>query len=176
MAQNSFIKLALMTEILFMVDHMLIKLGKYLRIIGCDAAWDQQIRTHELIARANADGRIFLTRNTHIAEQYPHPAKLFLLRETDPVKQFQILVAEFHLDPQERLFSKCIRCNVVLEKVGDKGKIRAFVHPNVFARFADFFTCPKCGTVFWKGSHVVNTCRKLGLARPEGKSVRGSGD
>jgi len=150
----------------FMVDHMLIKLGKYLRIIGCDAAWDLQVRTHELIARANAENRVFLTRNTHIAEQYPHPAKLFVLKETDPVQQFRILVSEFQLDPQERLFSKCIRCNVFLEKVSNKGKIRVLVHPNVYARFDSFFTCPKCSTVFWKGTHVANTCRKLGLQKP----------
>ena len=156
-----------MIEIGFMVDHMLIKLGKYLRIIGCDAAWELQVRTHALIARANAEDRIFLTRNTHIAEQYPHPNRLFVLHETNPVKQFQIVVAEFRLDPQPRLFSKCIRCNVFLEKAGDKEKIRPLVHPNVYARFDSFFTCPKCGTVFWKGTHVANTCRKLGLTKPD---------
>jgi len=156
-----------MVEVKFMVDHMLIRLGKYLRIIGCDAVWDLQIRTHALIARANVEGRIFLTRNTHIAEQYPHPDRVFVLSETDPVKQFQIVVGKFRLDPQERLFSKCIRCNVFLEKVGDKEKICAFVHPNVFARFDAFFACPHCGTVFWKGTHVANTCRKLGLTTPD---------
>jgi hypothetical protein len=147
----------------FMVDHMLIRLGKYLRIIGYDAVWEKEVRTHALIARANAESRIFLTRNTHIAEQYPHPDKIFILKETDPVKQFQSVVAEFRLDPREKLFLKCIRCNVFLEKVAGKEKIRAAVHPNVYARFDAFFTCPKCGTVFWKGTHVANTCRKLGL-------------
>lgn len=152
-----------MPKIKFMVDHMLIKLGKYLRILGFDAAWDFQARTHALIARANSEKRIFLTRNTHIAEQYPHPQNLFLLRATDPVKQLQIVVQEFKLNPRAKLFSKCIRCNVFLEKVADKESIRSFVHPNVYERFADFFACPRCGTVFWKGSHVANTCRKLGL-------------
>ncbi len=152
-----------MIETQFMVDHMLIRLGKYLRIIGYDAAWDSQVRTHALIARANAENRVFLTCNTHITGQYPHPEKVFVLRETEPVKQFQIVVTEFRLDSQKKLFSKCIRCNVFLEKVSDREKIRAFVHPNVYARFKVFFTCPRCGTVFWKGTHVANTCRKLGI-------------
>jgi uncharacterized protein with PIN domain len=30
-----------------------------------------------------------------------------------------------------------------------------------------FYTCPQCGTVFWKGSHVRNTCRKLRLPSAE---------
>lgn len=155
-----------MTETRFMIDHMLIKLGKYLRILGLDAAWDSRVRTHALIARANAENRVFLTRNTHIAEQYPHPGHLFVLPETDPVKQLEIVMGEFKLDPQVKLFSKCIRCNAFLEKVGDKESVRMKVHPNVYARFAEFFTCPKCGTVFWKGSHIANTCRKLGLQQP----------
>ena len=152
-----------MADIIFMVDHMLIKLGKYLRILGLDAAWDSRVRTHALIEPANAEHRVFLTRNMRIAEQYPHPQRLFVLRETDPAKQLQVVVQEFKLDPRAKLFSKCIRCNVFLEKVGEKESIRALVHPNVYARFADFFTCPECGTVFWKGTHVANTCRKLGL-------------
>ena len=49
-----------------LVDHMLIKLGKYLRIIGFDAAWDAACRTHELIKCANDEGRVFLTRNRRI--------------------------------------------------------------------------------------------------------------
>ena len=148
-----------MTETHFMVDHMLIKLGKYLRILGLDAAWDSRVRTHALIERANAEGRVFLTRNTRIAEQYPLPQKLFALRDTDPAKQLQIVVQEFKLDPRAKLFSKCIRCNVFLEKVGAKKSIRASVHPNVYARFADFFKCPKCGTVFLSRTR----CRTLGI-------------
>jgi uncharacterized protein with PIN domain len=38
----------------------------------------------------------------------------------------------------------------------------------VRARHRLFFTCPSCGTVFWRGSHVENTCRKLGLEPPRG--------
>ena len=150
----------------FMVDHMLIKLGKYLRILGYDAAWDAALRTHELILRANAEDRIFLTRNTHLAHQYPVPSKVLVLTATDPVAQLNRVVAQWALQPQARLFTKCIRCNVVLEEVGDKALIRERVHPNVYARFSTFYRCPSCGTVFWKGSHVRNTCRKLGLPPP----------
>ena len=162
-----------MDEARFMTDHMLVKLGKYLRIAGCDAAWDLQIRTHALIARANAEGRVFLTRNRRLPEQYPRPLRSFFLRETDPVAQFRAVAAEFMIDPLEKLFSKCIRCNVVLEKIDNKELIRARVHPNVYARFESFYTCPQCKTVFWKGTHVANTCRKLGLPAPGGDQPAG---
>jgi uncharacterized protein len=148
----------------FVVDHMLIKLGKYLRILGYDAVWDNGLRTHELILRANAEGRVFLTRNTRL-DQYPVPGRSVLLASTDPVEQLRQVAAEFELDLAVGLFSRCIRCNVRLDTVADKSTIEARVHPNVYSRHEAFYTCPNCGTVFWKGSHVANTVRKLGLER-----------
>lgn len=150
----------------FMLDHMVIRLGKYLRVIGCDAAWEPALRTHDLILRANAEGRVFVTRNRQLPHQYPQPATLLTLTETDPKAQFERVVAHFALDPQADLFSRCIRCNVALAAVPDKTAIRDRVHPNVYGQQSQFYACPSCGTVFWHGSHVTNTCRKLGLARP----------
>ena len=149
-----------------MADHMLIKLGQYLRLLGYDAAWDQRVRTQELIARANAEGRIFLTRNTRMADGYPRPNQVLLLRDRDPVKQLNAVIAEFKLDARAGLFSRCIRCNIRLAAIADKAAIRARVHPTVFARHSEFFACPSCQAVFWRGSHVRNTRRKLGLPEP----------
>ena len=147
----------------FMADHMLGKLGKYLRIIGYDAAWDTQVRTHALIAKANAEGRFFLTRNSHLPHQFPKPNQLIMIGSTDPVCQLAEVVEKLKLDRDLFLFSKCIRCNVVLDDVLDKKEIKAGVHPNVYQRYDQFYRCPSCRTIFWKGSHVRNTRRKLGL-------------
>jgi len=146
---------------------MVIKLGKYLRVLGLDAAWDLRLRTHELIQRANREGRVFLTRNRRLPDQYPRPEQLMLLQATDPVQQLAQVTVAFSLDARAALFTKCIRCNVPLNAVADKAQIRERVHPNVYNRHESFFACPSCGTVFWRGSHVTNTCRKLGLSRPD---------
>jgi uncharacterized protein with PIN domain len=162
---------------MFMVDHMLIKLGKYLRILGYDAEWDPHLRTHELIHRANAEHRVFVTRNTRLADQYPAPRVLVSITSTDPPDQLRQVITELGLDTQAGLFSKCIRCNLRLDDVPDKHVIRHAVHPNVYARYDRFYTCPGCGTVFWHGTHVENTKRKLGLAQasdgPQGRGYNG---
>ena len=146
-----------------MVDHMLLKLGKSLRILGYDAAWDLAARTHDLITRANAEGRIFVTRNTRIPCEYPPTDKLLTVKATDPVEQLLQVARDCRLEMTAGLFSRCIRCNVPLTEIDDKTTVKELVHPNVFARFDQFYTCPECGTVFWKGSHVKNTMAKLGL-------------
>lgn len=150
-----------------MMDQMLITVGKYLRIAGHDAEWDLAATRHELVARANAGGRIFVTCTRRTLDEAPKPARPLILEVGEPVGQFREIVRVFQLDVSSRLFTKCIRCNVPLDDVPDKERIRDRVHPNVFAQHTKFYTCPKCGTVFWRGSHVVNTCRKLGLPCPE---------
>lgn len=145
----------------FMMDHMVIRLGKYLRALGYDACWAAGVRTHELILAANRDGRIFVTRNSRIPTEYPTPLQLVRVFSDDPVEQLYELARATGLDLERQAFSRCIRCNVPLAIVSDKEAIRDRVHPNVWQRYSDFYTCPHCGTVFWKGSHVRNTCRKL---------------
>ena len=151
----------------FMVDTMLIKLGKYLRILGLDAEWEKEARTHDLIRRANREGRIFLTRNRRIPDEDPVPDRLMRIQSANPVDQLKTVLAETGIDPRPHLFTTCIRCNRRLEQIPDKRTICDRVHPNVFARHDRFYTCPSCNTVFWKGSHVENTCRKLGLPLPD---------
>lgn len=145
------------------VDHMLLKLGRYLRCLGLDADWDPQLTTHELIRRANAEGRVFVTRNRHLAHNYPRPLVWIGVASDDPVEQFHEVVRELDLDLTRHLFTRCVRCNEVLEEVADPRDVDASVSPVVLETYRSFFTCPHCGTLFWRGSHVRNTCRKLGL-------------
>lgn len=148
---------------LFMADHMARKLGKYLRILGYDAAWLPDMRTHDLIRRANAENRIFLTRNRHILGQCPKPERMILLASPDPAEQLKEVILVLGLDVRGALFTRCVACNVPLEEAPDKKAVAGRVHPNVFARYDTFYSCPSCGAVFWRGSHTRNTMKKLGL-------------
>jgi hypothetical protein len=150
-----------------MMDHMLVRVGKYLRIIGCDAEWDLSRRTRELIPLANVQKRIFVTCNQRLPDEYPKPDHALLLPIGDPVDQFYQILLTYRLDPLRRLFTKCIRCNVFLEEIADLETARARVPPAVLARHSRFFSCPACRTVFWFGSHVRNTCAKLGIPAPQ---------
>ena len=151
----------------FEVDHMLEKLGKYLRILGFDADWERAKRTHELVEKANAEGRVFLTRNSRVEAQFPRPESIHFVRAEDPVEGLREVVEALGLDPRARLFARCIRCNVELEELSELGEHAARVIPEVRARHRRFWRCPRCGTIFWRGTHVENTCAKLGIPPPE---------
>lgn len=142
---------------------MLVKLAHYLRVLGIDAACDLGASLATRIDRADAEGRVFLTRNHRIRHQEREPKRMFLVASEDAVEQIREVVGEFEIDPQTRLFSRCIRCNVELAPIEKDEALAKRVPERVFATYRRFWTCPSCATVFWKGSHVRNTCTKLGL-------------
>jgi uncharacterized protein with PIN domain len=150
----------------FVVDASAIKLGHYLRCLGYDAEWDERAATRELARRADREGRVLLTRFTRLDEEAPRPKRCVELRSEDPLEQLGQVVGECGLDVRRWLFSRCIRCNVELERVRSRESVRARVPAGVLRRFETFFTCPRCATVFWHGTHVANTCRKLGIEPP----------
>jgi uncharacterized protein with PIN domain len=151
----------------FLVDGMVVRLGKYLRCLGYDAEWEHGTGTTALVRRARAEERILLTRNTRVGAELEPPPRWLALASADPVDQLGEVARTFELELEERLFTRCIRCNV--ELVGARPEeVEARVIEAVRARHTLFFTCPRCGTVFWRGSHVENTCRKLGLEPPQG--------
>jgi uncharacterized protein with PIN domain len=88
-----------------------------------------------------------------------------VLAGNDPVEHLHQVVSAFGLDSAARLFTRCIRCNVELAAASAE-EAAARVPDCVRERHEQFFTCPRCGTVFWRGTHVANTCHKLGLQPP----------
>ena len=150
-----------MSPVAFVADSMLEKLARYLRCAGADVISDRGASTATLIERANRENRHFLTRNRHLVHHHPLPRHEVQLASDDPVEQFRQLVRAKMVDTA-RSFSRCIRCNLPLVAV-EREAIRGRVPPGVFEGYRRFFTCASCETVFWRGSHVRNTCRKLGL-------------
>jgi len=150
----------------FLVDHMLAKLGAYLRCIGLDAASSALLR-RELLQHARVESRVLLTRSPKLAGLAPPDAHVFRVEDADPVRQLWAVVRAFDIDPRARLFTRCIRCNVELALLEGRGEWTSRVPPRVLERHARFWTCPACGTIFWRGTHVANTCAKLGIVSPE---------
>lgn len=149
----------------FLVDGMVVRLGKYLRCAGYDAEWQPGAGTRALARRARAEERILLTRNTRLGTEIEPPPRWLALSSDDPVEELREVERAFGLALETRLFTRCIRCNVAL-RAATPEEVAARVCAPVRARHRLFFACASCGTVFWYGSHVENTCRKLGLAPP----------
>ncbi len=135
----------------FIVDCMLGKLAKWLKILGFDAAFFSKIEDSELLTLAHKEGRILLTRDNGLLEKSRDIQTLFIGSE-DWNEQVEQVLDEYKLWQNIQPYSRCIECNVELKNL-PKSRARNLVTPFVFEKAEAFAICPSCGRIFWKGTH-----------------------
>ena len=135
----------------FIVDCMLGKLAKWLKILGFDAVFFSKIEDSELLALAEKEGRILLSRDNALLEN-PHDIRTLFIQSEDWNEQIEQVLDEFELWQNIRAYSRCIECNVELKDL-PKSRAKNLVTPFVFEQADVFAICPSCGRIFWKGTH-----------------------
>jgi uncharacterized protein with PIN domain len=149
----------------FICDDNLGKLAKWLRTLGYDTLFFDPIEDGELVARALKDGRVVLSRDTHLSRfKLKLGERLILIRSDRPLVQLKQVLEHFKLKPRkELLFSRCLLCNEPLEDV-DREKIKDQLYPYVYRTHEEFSRCPKCGRIYWPATHVEKMREKLSKA------------
>ncbi|MCZ7663687.1 MAG: glutaredoxin family protein [Thermoleophilia bacterium] len=136
----------------FLVDEMLGRLVRWLRVLGYDAQWRPSISDAELLGQAAAEGRILLTRDTGIMRRRSvrlgRVGALFV-RSDHVREQLAQVVRELGLR-QGR--PRCMVCNGLLEDVSvDEARPR--VPAYVAQTQQSFLRCRDCGRIVWRGTH-----------------------
>ena len=135
----------------FIVDCMLGKLAKWLKILGFDALFFSKIEDDELIAIARNEGRILLTKDTGLIQRAKNVETLFLESE-EWQEQIRQVMEHFNLRERVDPHTRCIDCNVVLKNLPKKNA-KNLVSAFVFEQADSFALCPNCGRIFWRGTH-----------------------
>jgi len=146
---------------------MLGRLAKWLRILGYDAGYFPG-EDDELIALAEREGRVLLTRDTHLLRRRSLPLHLFI--QSDHVmEQLRQVVRAFSLDPRTLPAHRCARCNVVLQP-RERSEVFGLVPEFVWSHHQSFWACPHCHRIYWAGTHrkrMEDAIRSLTLSVPE---------
>jgi uncharacterized protein with PIN domain len=137
----------------FAADAMLGRLARWLRVLGFDTSWEAHVPDAALVRHALAEGRTLLTRDRRLPEEWTR-VPVFVLYAEDLRGQLAELGARFALAARARPFTRCNRCNERLRPASD-AEVRERVPPSVRARHEGFLRCPRCGRVYWAGSHVA---------------------
>lgn len=143
----------------FIVDCMLGKLAKWLKILGFDALFFSRIEDDELLSIAAREGRILLTKDTGLIQKAKGTETLFLKSEEWPDQVRQVL-EHFDLRDKVRPHTRCIDCNTKLKNLPKKNA-ENLVSSFVFERADSFALCPDCGRVFWRGTHFKDMENKI---------------
>ena len=144
----------------FICDDNLGKLAGFLRILGFDTEFSQNIDDSRLLRTAAAEHRFLLTRDRKLMNR-SHPYDCLILEFDDPLKQLSTVVKDLNLRINtESLFGRCSRCNKICETI-DKNDFADKIFPYILKTQTVIKHCPACGRFYWKGSHYKSILDKL---------------
>jgi len=148
----------------FIVDEMLGKLGRWLRILGFDTEYCSPISDDELLRRSLAEDRVVLTRDRALMQRRA-VRRGVLIQSEHLTEQLEEVFSGLRLTYDESaLFSRCLLCNSLLETVSVnevKGRVPAYVYETRCA----FRRCPRCDRTYWQGTHWQHVCAALARHR-----------
>jgi uncharacterized protein len=148
----------------FVADVHLGKLARRLRLAGIDTAYREDADDAALAELAHREERILLTRDQGLLKRRVVTHGYFI-RAINPHGQFVEVLRRFGaLDWQP--FSRCLRCNHVLERV-PKSAVDAALQPRTREHYDQFERCSGCGRVYWRGSHWRRLRHAIDAARAE---------
>lgn len=143
----------------FILDVHLGKLARFLRLLGFDTRYRNDLDDPEIIEIAVSEGRIILTRDIGILKRSA-VTHGYWLRSTDPEEQIQEVLHRFDLYSRIRPFYRCIHCNGLIEPVA-KAKVESQLQPRTKKYHDEFFRCTGCGRIYWKGSHYLKMIARI---------------
>ncbi len=155
-----------------LVDAMLGRLARWLRLLGFDAEYWGAGSDDELIQAARAQGRLIVTRDHGLAGRRGVRALLIHAETLDE----QIAEARVALTQDGAYgtgetgatsgggapmpFTRCPECNGELVELSHAGA-EGLVPPYVWHTQRSFQRCTRCGRVFWKGTHYPGMQERL---------------
>ena len=141
----------------FLVTDESRRLARWLRLMGFDTEIANGAAKPELSLRAHNERRIVVTRNRRIVGGTLF--KVVQLASTTLDDQLKQLAQELRLPlDEERLFTRCDRCNVSLDPI-ERSDVKDRVPPHVHKTQQAFFTCPSCRRVYWAATHWERACQ-----------------
>ncbi|MEM3408425.1 MAG: Mut7-C RNAse domain-containing protein [Candidatus Micrarchaeia archaeon] len=159
----------------FLVDIMLIKLGRWLRILGydCKIPKDNEISDEDLLDIAEKENRTLITMDKSLSERKTKIGIIHIPSEFNSVKaQLEFLIKKKYIanpmtegNIEEKVESsvRCSKCGSILfeitkEELNDsyKKKIEKNKREDIdraLSSYNLFWICKDCHQIYWKGSH-----------------------
>jgi uncharacterized protein with PIN domain len=132
-----------------LLDAMLGRLARWLRLMGYDAAYLADTPDLLIVRKARAESRLVLTRDHTLARQRGIET---LLIESGEIDQQIAQVVEAIGPTGDPPTPRCVTCNQPLVPA-DRETVRDRVPPYVLRTESEFRICEQCRRVYWPGTH-----------------------
>ncbi len=148
----------------FVLDNHLGRLAAYLRMLGFDSFYRNDIQDEELASVSEEEQRILLTRDRHLLMRRAVTYG-YCLRSQNSREQLEEVVRRYQLADKVHPFRRCLRCNTPLVAI-QKETVMDRLQPLTQQYYEDFHICPNCSQIYWKGSHyehMLSIIDQIGL-------------
>jgi len=137
----------------FVADVHLGRLTRYLRMMGLDVLYKNDFEDDEIVRASLKERRAILTRDRRILKRnlVTHG---YWVRSTKIEEQVEEVLKRFDLQKEIKEFSRCIECNELLKSI-KKETIIDQLPPKVANSQNEFYCCPSCKKIYWKGTHYL---------------------
>ncbi len=139
----------------FIADVNVGKLAKWLRILGYDTLFINPIDDDQLVEIGRQEGRVVLTKDTHISERRvvtSGQVRVVIVQGDHVAEQIRFLADHLGLRDSVDMLTRCIECNAPLEPI-ERSRVEGAVPPYVWKTQDRYVTCPRCGKIYWAGTH-----------------------
>ncbi len=143
----------------FVVDENVARLAMLLRAMGFDAAYDRNWDDAYIANLAAEEDRFVLSADRALLKRSGIVWGR-LVRSRNPDGQLAEVARLLDIKRAPAMFRRCLRCNVATESV-EKNEIIDFLEPKTIRYHNTFRRCPKCGRVYWPGSHQQYFSRRI---------------
>jgi uncharacterized protein len=141
----------------FLLDAHLGRLARYLRMLGFDAAYENDREDKELSRISHSEERILLSRDRGLLKR-GEVVHGYFVRATEPKVQVVEVVRRFDLFSAVAPFRRCVRCNTLLKSVAKESIIER-LPTKTRQHYEEFRMCPACERIYWEGSHYEHMRR-----------------
>ena len=143
----------------FVADGHLGKLVRDLRLLGIDVVYRPSAEDRQLVKIASRNNRALLTRDRRLL-MHAAVRHGYYLRSQNPLEQTVEVLRRFELGSILSPFSRCLRCNALLEPA-EKEKVIGQLESLTKIYYNEFRRCTGCGQVYWSGSHFTKLQKRL---------------
>jgi uncharacterized protein len=144
----------------FVADGHLGKLTRNLRLLGIDVSYRHDARDSELLVTMVRERRALLTRDRRLL-MHRVVQTGYYPRSQHSIEQSVEVIKRFNLAEKLAPFHRCLHCNEPLNPV-PKEAILEKLAPLTRRYYDDFRSCPKCGQIYWRGSHFERLQSRVG--------------
>ncbi|MBI4830296.1 MAG: Mut7-C RNAse domain-containing protein [Candidatus Lindowbacteria bacterium] len=150
--------LATTTQPRFLADEMLGRLAKWLRLLGYDTRYVFDLSDSEIVALAESEERILLTRDVSLMQRKRCRSCIFV-KSDHWREQLKQVYVDAGLNCKS-ILTVCTTCNHPLAVV-ERESIRSLVPPYVYVTQGKFSRCGNCSRIFWSATHVDQIVKEL---------------